>query len=146
MLEDALRNGYNVQSGGKRGILSGFCIVRVWLEGWTGSWPRWRSWRNLQRQARQQGSKWGAFIEGDELQSLPKARAYSTNCLERQCFKCQGWGHEAVSCSSKVPTPKENGDKEKKDESAVMAVSPEPDSEVAAETKLDEINGGTRPV
>ena len=41
-----------------------------------------------------------------------------------------------------VPTPKENGGKEKKDESAVMAVSPEPDPEVAADTKLDEINGG----
>ena len=60
------------------------------------------------------------------------------NCPERQCFKCQGWGHEAVSCSSlKVSTPKENGDKEKKDESAVMAVNQEPDPEVTAETKLD---------
>ena len=58
------------------------------------------------------------------------------NCPERQCFKCQGWGHEAISCPSKVPTPKENGDKEKKDESAVMAVNK--DSEVTVETKVDE--------
>ena len=33
------------------------------------------------------------------------------NCPERQCFKRQGWGHEAVSCPSKVPTWKENGKK-----------------------------------
>ena len=64
------------------------------------------------------------------------------NCPERQCFKSQGWGHEAVSCPSKVPTPKENGDKEKKDESVVMAVSQETDSEVKAETKLDEVDQG----
>ena len=62
------------------------------------------------------------------------------NCPERQCFKCKGWGHEAVSCPSKVPTPKENGDKEKKDESAVMAVNK--DSEVTVETKIDEKDGG----
>ena len=28
------------------------------------------------------------------------------NCPERQCFKCQGWGHEAVFCPYKVSTPK----------------------------------------
>ena len=49
VLEDALRSKYNVQSGGKRGRLFRFCTVRVWLEGWTGSWPRYWSWRNLQR-------------------------------------------------------------------------------------------------
>ena len=65
------------------------------------------------------------------------------NCPERQCFKCQGWGHESVSCLSNVPTPKENGDKEKKNESAVMAISQEPDSKVTAETKLDKIDGHT---
>ena len=65
------------------------------------------------------------------------------NCPERQCFKCQGWGHEAVSCPSKVPTPKQNVEKEK-EESAVMVVSQEPDSEVTAETKLDETDGGDK--
>ena len=57
-------------------------------------------------------------------------------------FNCRGWGDEAVFCPSKVPTPKENGDKEKKDESAVMAVNQEPDFEVTAETKLDKTDGG----
>ena len=52
-----------------------------------------------------------------------------------------GWGPEAVFCPSKVPTPKENGEK-KKDEPSVMAVDPEPNSEVTAETKFDEIDGG----
>ena len=61
---------------------------------------------------------------------------------EHQCFKCQEWGYEAVYCPSKVSTPKENGDKKKKDESAVMAVKQEPNSEVTAETKVDEIDGG----
>ena len=51
------------------------------------------------------------------------------NCSERQCFKCRRWGHEAVSCTSKVLTPKENEDKNKKDESAVMMVNQVPDSE-----------------
>ena len=46
----------------------------------------------------------------------------------------------------KVPTPKMNGDKMKKDESAVMAENQEPDSEVTAHTKIDENDGGARPV
>ena len=37
VLENTLSSRYNVQSGGKKGI------VRVRLEGWTGSWPRKRS-------------------------------------------------------------------------------------------------------
>ena len=32
--------------GGKGEDYSGFCVVRFWLEGWTGSWPWWKSWRN----------------------------------------------------------------------------------------------------
>ena len=66
------------------------------------------------------------------------------NCGERQCFECQVWGHEAVSCLSKVPTPKKNGEKKKKDGSAVMAVDQEPDSEETAQTKVDEIYGGDK--
>ena len=69
-----------------------------------------------------------------------------TNCPERQCFKCQGWGHEAYSCPSKVPAPKDDGDKKKKGESAVMAVNQVPDYEVTAETKIDENDVGARPV
>ena len=55
---------------------------------------------------------------------------------------CRGWGHEAVFCQFKIPIPDENGEKEEKDESAVLAVDREPDSKVTAETKLDEIDGG----
>ena len=51
-------------------------------------------------------------------------------------------GHEAVSCISKSPTPNEKGEKEKNEESAVMAVDQEPDFEATAETKHDEIDGG----
>ena len=68
------------------------------------------------------------------------------NCPKRQCFKYQGWVNEAVSCPSKVLTPKESGEKEKKDEAAVKAVDQEPDSKVTAETTLHKkIDGGTRP-
>ena len=61
------------------------------------------------------------------------------NYPERQCFKCQGWGHEAISCPSRVPTSNKNGDK-KKDESTVVAVNQ--DSKITAETKIDENDGG----
>ena len=64
------------------------------------------------------------------------------NCPEGQCFKCREWGHDAVSCPSKGSNPKENGDKEKKGESTVMVVNQEPFSEVTAENKLAEIDGG----
>ena len=64
------------------------------------------------------------------------------NCPERHCFKCRVWGHEAVSCLCKVSTPKENGEKETKDESAVTAVDQELNSEVTAESKLEKIDGG----
>ena len=53
-----------------------------------------------------------------------------------------GWGHEAVSYPDKVPTPKENGYKKKKDESALMPINQEPDSEETADTKIDENDGG----
>ena len=53
-----------------------------------------------------------------------------------------GVGSRGCFLPSKVPTPKEDGEKEKKDKSAVMAVDHEPDSKVKAETKLDKIDGG----
>ena len=64
------------------------------------------------------------------------------NYPERQRFKCGGWGHEAAFCSSKVPTLTEKCKKEKRDESAVMAMNQQPDSGVTAETKLDHIIDG----
>ena len=63
------------------------------------------------------------------------------NCPEPQCFKGQGWGYEAFPCSSEVSTPKENGDKKKKDESDVMAVIQEADSEVTVDIMIDENDG-----
>ena len=58
VLEDALRSRYNVQSGGKkRKTFPDSALSVSGSKGWTGSWPRWRSWWNQQRQAGQQGSK-----------------------------------------------------------------------------------------
>ena len=48
------------------------------------------------------------------------------NVRKCQCLKYKGWGHEAVSCPSQVPIPKGNGEKEKRDESDVMAVDQDP--------------------
>ena len=56
------------------------------------------------------------------LQSVPNAGHIRLNCPERQCFKCRGWCHEAVSCPSKVLTPKKNGEKKEKDKPTVLAV------------------------
>ena len=50
-----------------------------------------------------------------------------------------GVGSRGCFLPSKVPTPNKNVDK-KKDESAVMAVNQ--DSEITAETKIDENDGG----
>ena len=63
-------------------------------------------------------------------------------CPERQYFKCRRWSHEAFSCPFKGRNSKDNEEKEKKDESAVMAVDQEPDPKVTTKTKLDEIDGG----
>ena len=143
MLEDTLRSRYNVQSGGKKGktipdsalFVSGSKAGRgVGRGGSRGGTYK----GNLDSRGRSEGLSSKAM----SCNHCQKPGHIQPNCPERQCFKCQGWGHEAVSCSSKVPTPKENGDKAKKDASAVMAASPEPDPEIAAETKLDEINGG----
>ena len=56
------------------------------------------------------------------LQSAPNAGYIRLNCPECQCFKCRGWCHEAVSCPSKVLTPKENRNKNKKGKPTVTAV------------------------
>ena len=143
VLEDALRSRYNVQSGEKKGktipdsalFVSGSKAGRgVGRGGGRGGTYKGK----LDSKGRSEGLSSQAMI----CNNCQKPGHIRPNCPERQCFKCQRWGHEAVSCPSKVPTPKENGDKEKKDESAVMDVSQEPDSKVTAETKLDEIDGG----
>ena len=143
VLEDALRSRYKVQSGGKRrraipdsalfmsGSKAGRGVGRGEGRGGTNK-------GKLDSRGRSEGLSSQAQMTCNHCQNPGHVRP---NCPERQCFKCQGWGHEAVSCLSRVPTSKENGDKEKKDESAVMAVSQESDSEETAETKLDEIDG-----
>ena len=52
-----------------------------------------------------------------------------------------GLGSRGYFSASKVPIPKENGEQEKNDEWAFMAVDQEPDSEITAETKLGKIDG-----
>ncbi|CAN0227654.1 unnamed protein product, partial [Ascophyllum nodosum] len=116
VLEDALRSRYNVQSGGKKGktIPDSAMFVFSSKAGRDGGTYKGK----LDSRCRSEGLSSQAMT----CNNCQKPGHIRPNCPERQCFKCQGWGHEAVSCPSKVPTPKENGVKEKKDESAVTAV------------------------
>ena len=148
MLEDVLRSRYNVQSDGKKGrttpdyalFVSGLKAGRG--DGRGGG----RGGTNkgkLDSRGRSKGLSSQAKITCNHWQKSGHIRP---DCPKRQCFKCQGWGHEAVSCPSEVPTPEENGDKDKKDESAIiMAVNQEPDFKVTAETSLMKLMGNTRP-
>ena len=144
VLEDVLRRRYNVQSGGKKGrtipdsglFVSGPKAGRgVGRGGGGGGTNKGK----LGSRGRSEGLPSQATITCDHCQKPGHIRP---NCLERQCFKCQGWGHEAVSCPSKISTAKENGDKNKKGESAVVGVNQVLDSEVTDETKFDENDGG----
>ncbi|CAN0461897.1 unnamed protein product, partial [Ascophyllum nodosum] len=116
--EDALGSRYNVQSGGKKGRTipdsalfvssskAGRGVGRGGSRGGTNK-------GNLDSRGRSEGLPSQAKITCNHCQKPGHIRP---NCPERQCFKCRGWGHEAVSCPSKVLTPKENGDKKNKDE------------------------------
>ena len=144
VLENTLRSRYNLQSGGKkeRNIPDSALFVSDSKPGLGVGRGRGRGETNkgkLDGRGRSERLPSQAKITCKHCQKPGHIRP---NCSERQCFKCRGWGHEAVSCPSKVPTPKENGDKKKKDESAVMAVNQEPDSEVTADTKIGENDGG----
>ena len=110
VLEYELRSRYNVQSGGKKGrtipdsalLVSGSKVGRG--VGYGGS----RGGTNKGKLDSRGRS------EGLSLQAMTcnHCRAYSTKLPRTSMLhKCRGWGHEAVSCPSKVPTPKKNGDK-----------------------------------
>ena len=123
MLEDALQSRYDVQSGGKKGttipdsalFVSGSKAGRgVGRGGGRGGTNKVK----LDNRVQTEGLPSKAKITCDHCQKPGHIRP---NYPDRQCFKYRGWGHEAVSCPSKVPTPNENGDKKKKDKSAVMA-------------------------
>ena len=127
MLKGALRRRYKVQSGGKKGRTIPDSALFV-----SGS----KAGRGVGRGGSRGGTNKGKLDSRDQSGGLSSHAKITCNhcqnpgytrpsCPERQCFKCQGWGHETVSCPSKVPTSKENGDKEKKDESAIMAVNQE---------------------
>ena len=108
VLEDALRSRYNVQSGGKRGraipdsalFMSGLKAGRgVGRGGGRGGTNKGK----LDSRGRSEGLSSQAKMTCHHCQKPGHVRP---NCPERQCFKYQGWGHEAVSSSSKVPTSK----------------------------------------
>ena len=142
ILEDALRSTCNVQSGGKKGrtisdtaffVFGSKAGRGVGRGGGRGGTNKGK----LDSRGRSEGLSSQTKITCNHCQRPGHIRL---NCPKRQCFKCRAGGHEAVSYPSKVPTPLEN--EGKKDESALMVVNQEPGSEVTAETKLDEIDGG----
>ena len=143
MLEGALRSRYNAQSGGKKGKTIPDSVLFVsGSETGRGVGRGGGRGRTYKGKRDSRGRSEGLSSQAMTYNNCRKPGHFRPNCPERQCFKYQGWGHEAVSCPSKVPTPNKNGDK-KKDESAVMAVNQ--DSEVTVETKIDEKDGRGTP-
>ena len=138
VLKDALQRRYNVQSGGKMGETIPDSALFV-----SGS----KAGRGVGRGRGRGGTYEGKLDSRGRSEEISWQVMTCNNCQppghpnypECQCFECQGWGHEAISCPSRVPTPNKNGDK-KKDESTVVAVNQ--DSKIAAETKIDENDGG----
>ena len=144
MLENALRSRYNVQSGEKKGrIISDTALFVSGSKAGQGVSRSGGSSETNKGKLDSRGRSKGLLSQAKlTCNHCPKPRHIRPNCSESHCFKYWGRGHDAISYPSKVQTPKENGDKEKKDESAVVAVNQEPDSEVTSETKLGEIDGG----
>ena len=93
---------------------------------------------NLDSRGRSEGVSSQAKITCTHCQKPGHIRP---NCPERHCFKFQGWGHEAVSCPPKVPTPKENV-VEEEGRVSYYGGNTRTRFKVTAETKLDEIDGG----
>ena len=133
VLEDAIRSSYSIKSGGKKGrtisdaalFVSGSNAGRGVGRG--GGRGGTTNKGKLDSRGRSVGLTSQANVTCNHCQKPGHIRVY---CPERQCFKCRGWGHEAVFCPSKVPTPYESDEKERKGESAVIAVNQEPYSEV----------------
>ena len=95
MLEDALRSRYNVQSGVKGGraipdselFMSGSKAGRgVGRGGGRGGTNKGK----LDSRGRSEGLSSQAKTTCSHCQKPGHVRP---NCPERQCFKCQGWGH-----------------------------------------------------
>ena len=101
VLKDALRSRYNVRSGGKKGKTIPESALFV-----SGS----KAGRGFGRGGGRGGTYKGELDSRGRYEGL-SSKAMSCNycqtfghirpnCPEPQCYKCQGWGHEAVSCSS----------------------------------------------
>ena len=123
VLEDALRSRYNVQSGGKKGkTIPDSALFVSGLKTGRGVGHGGGRGGTYKGKLDSRGRSEGLSSQAMTCNNCQKPGHIRPKCPKRQCFKCQGWGHDAVSCPSKVPTPNKNGDK-KKDESAVMTVN-----------------------
>ena len=134
VLEDAPWSRHNVQLGGEKGrtIPDSALFVSDLKAG-----------RGIGRGGGPGGTNKGKLEGRDRSEGLSsQAKLTCNNFPERHCLKSRGWGHEAVSCSPKILTSKENGDEKKKNESAVLRVNQEPDSEVTADANINENGGG----
>ena len=99
VLEDALRSRYNVQSGGKKGKTIPHSALFL-----SGSKTGWGVGRGGGRggtykgKLDSKGRSEGLSSQAMTCNNYLKLGHIRPNCPERQCFKCQGWDHEAVSC------------------------------------------------
>ena len=107
VLEDALRSRYNVQSGEKKGktVPDSAMFVSGSKAGRRLGRGGGRGGTNKVKLDSRGRSEW-LSLQAMTCNPCQKPGHILPNCPERECYKCRGWGHEAVSCPTKVPTPK----------------------------------------
>ena len=109
VLGDALRSRYNIQSGGKKGrTISETALFVSGSQAGRGVGRGGGRGRTYKGKLDSKGRSEGLLSQLKITYNHCQNGHIRPNCPERQCFKYRGWGHEAVSCPSKVPTPKEN--------------------------------------
>ena len=108
MLKDALRSSYSVQSGGKSG--EAISDIALFVSGPKAGRGVGRGGgcggTNKRKQDSRGQSKGLSSQAKSPCNHYQKPGHIRPNYSKRQCFKCRGWDHEVVTCSSKIPTPK----------------------------------------
>ena len=110
VLEYALRSWYNVQSSGKKGkAIPDYALFVSGSKAGRGVGRGRGHGVTDQGELDSRGRNEGLSSQSMTCNNCQTPGYIRPNCPERQCFKCQGWGHEAVPCPSRVPIPNKNG-------------------------------------
>ena len=148
LLEDALRSRYNVQSDGKKGRTIPDSALFV-----SGSKAR----RGVGRGGGRGGTNKGKLDRRSRSEGLSSQEKISCNhCQNSSTFDLTVPSANTLSVGGGVTRlfrahlrfrlRRKRMETKRRDESTVMAVNQEPDSEVTADSKIDENDGGARPV